>query len=80
MLKHERRLKRFGAPMLFIIKCTGNGIVEAACRKVVLKARVNWLRVVLVKPCVQFRQLLRGKLGNGVFDLPHRSKVHGFFP
>jgi hypothetical protein len=79
ILEHAK-LKRFGAPVLFIIKRTSNGIVEASRCKIILKASINRLRVVLVEPRIQIRELVRGESGYGAFNFFYRIQLDGGAP
>jgi hypothetical protein len=55
-----------------VVESAMNGRVEAACRKVGLHARINGLRVVPIKPRIQFLQLLIGELSYCALDFLYR--------
>jgi hypothetical protein len=66
------RLKRLASTVLFVVQSETNGLVETARHKIGLNASVEWLRVMLVTPRVQFFQLLRAERSYGAFDFLDR--------
>jgi hypothetical protein len=54
-----------------------DSLVEMARRKVRLNASINGLRVMLIKPQIQFVQLLGRERVYRAFNLLDRVQVHG---
>ncbi len=52
-------LKRLDSTALFVIQSAMDGFVETARRQIGLKANVDGLRAILIKPRIQFFQFLR---------------------
>jgi hypothetical protein len=65
-------LERLNPTLFFIVQSAINGFVEAPRLKVGLNAGINGLRAVLVKPQVQFIQLLRRECLYTTFNLLER--------
>lgn len=53
----------------FVVEGTQNRLIHAARREVGLQAFIDCLRIVLVKPGVQFRELFPIQSRNRVFNL-----------
>jgi len=62
-------LKRLNPAVLFVVQGAMNGLVETARSKVGLNAGVYGLRMVPVKPQVQFVQLFRRERVYRTFNL-----------
>jgi len=62
-------LERPGATIRFVIQSLPNGCVEAAGGEIVCKTSIDGLRVVPVKPRVQFVQLFRREGVDGALDI-----------
>src|SRR5690349_19064115 len=70
-------LKRLNASVLFVFQSAVNGFIQASGGKVGLNASINSLRMVLVKPRVQFPQLLRCEHVYSARNLLYRVYSHG---
>ena len=64
--------QRDNSAICFVGERAMDSCVEAAGGKVGFDARINGLRVVLVKPRIQLPQLLLTELVDRALDLPYR--------
>lgn len=64
-------LERLCQATALVVKSATDSCVEATCGKVGLDAGINGLRVVLVKPRIQFLQLLLGELVYRAFNVKY---------
>jgi hypothetical protein len=69
-------LKRLDSTAFFVVQSAMDGFVETARRKIGLNASVDGLRTILVKPGVQFFQLLRRERSDGALDFLHGVQTH----
>jgi hypothetical protein len=80
MEQEQPALKRLGSSGLVVGKGAVNTVVDAPRLKVGFKLLVNRLRIVSVKPLVQFFPLLRREGVYCAFNLLYGVQVHGLSP
>jgi len=64
-------LERLCPAIALVVKRATDCCIETACSKVGLYARINGLGMVLVKPRIQFLQLLLGELVYRAFNVKY---------
>src|ERR1700690_2255640 len=63
--------------VLLVVQSALNGRVKASGQKIGLKARVDWRRIVLIKPRIQLLDFTRRERADGAFNLLDGVQAHG---
>jgi hypothetical protein len=71
-------LERLNPTFCLVVQCPLNGFVETPRFKVGLNLGIDEVRVIAVKPQVQFVQLLRRERIDGAFNLLDSGYTHCF--